>query len=64
MKMGRRKVLLFISLPFGMSWLMTAFADSVMLLYVTSLTAGFLTAIVTMVTQVNIFLNTISINRL
>ncbi|XP_077293428.1 facilitated trehalose transporter Tret1-like [Arctopsyche grandis] len=54
MKMGRRKVLLFISLPFGMSWLMTAFADSVMLLYVTSLTAGFLTAIVTMVTQVYI----------
>lgn len=53
MKMGRRKALLFISLPYGMSWLMTAFAQSVLMLYATSLTAGFMTAIVTMVTQVN-----------
>lgn len=53
MRQGRRKALLFISLPLSMCWLLTMCADSVKMLLATSLVAGFLCAIVSMVSQVN-----------
>jgi len=45
-KQGRRRTLLFISVPLSLSWTLTLFANSVELIYATAFLAGFFSAIV------------------
>lgn len=52
MRHGRRKVLLVMSLPFSLSWILTVFATSVEMMFFTSFMGGFCCSIVSMVSQV------------
>jgi facilitated trehalose transporter len=54
MQYGRKKVLLAMSLPFSLSWILTVFAKSVETMFMTAFIGGFCCAIVSMVTQVYI----------
>ncbi len=45
-KHGRRKTLIFVSIPFSLSWGFTLFASCVEMIYVTAFIAGFCSAIV------------------
>ena len=53
-KQGRRRTLLFISVPLSLSWTLTLFANSVELIYATAFLAGFFSAIVQVAAQVYI----------
>lgn len=55
MRYGRRKVLLVMSLPFSLSWILTVFATSVEMMFFTSFMGGFCCSIVSMVSQVKYF---------
>lgn len=52
MKFGRKKVLVFTSIPFSASWLVTVFANSVEMMFATGFIGGFCCAIVLLVSQV------------
>ncbi|XP_052126812.1 facilitated trehalose transporter Tret1-2 homolog [Frankliniella occidentalis] len=52
MRYGRRKVLLVTAVPFSASWLVTVFATSVEMMFVTAFVGGFCCSIVLLVTQV------------
>lgn len=56
MRYGRRKVLLVMSLPFSLSWILTVFATSVEMMFFTSFMGGFCCSIVSMVSQVKYFI--------
>ena len=45
-KHGRRKTLIFVSIPFSISWAFTLFAYSVEMIYATAFMAGFCSAII------------------
>jgi MFS family permease len=53
-KQGRRRTLLFVSIPLSLSWVLTIFANSVELIYATAFLAGFFSAIVQVAAQVYI----------
>ncbi|KAJ1530385.1 hypothetical protein ONE63_005294 [Megalurothrips usitatus] len=52
MRYGRRRVLLVTAVPFSASWLVTVFATSVEMMFVTAFVGGFCCSIVLLVTQV------------
>ncbi|XP_046662007.1 facilitated trehalose transporter Tret1-like isoform X1 [Homalodisca vitripennis] len=54
MKFGRKRVLVFTSIPFSASWLVTVFANSVEIMFATGFVGGFCCAIVLLVSQVYI----------
>ncbi|CAB4058587.1 TRET1 [Lepeophtheirus salmonis] len=54
LKHGRRRILLFVSLPFSLSWLLTTIASNVEMIYVTAFAVGFCSSIVQLATQVYI----------
>ncbi|XP_075214931.1 facilitated trehalose transporter Tret1-like isoform X2 [Lycorma delicatula] len=54
MKFGRKKVLVFTSIPFSASWIVTVFANSVEMMFATGFIGGFCCAIVLLVSQVYI----------
>lgn len=56
MRMGRKRVLLFLSLPFSMVWFMIIGADNVEIIYASSMAVGFLCAVMSMVAQVRILI--------
>ena len=54
MRYGRKRILLAIALPFSFFWLLTVFANSVAMMYVTAFGCGFCSAIVLLVSNVYI----------
>lgn len=54
MRYGRKRILLAIAIPFSFFWLLTVFANSVIMMYVTAFGCGFCSAIVLLVSHVYI----------
>lgn len=54
MRYGRKRILLAIAIPFSFFWLLTVFANSVVMMYVTAFGCGFCSAIVLLVSHVYI----------
>jgi len=54
LKYGRKNCLLFVSVPFSLSWTPTVFAHRVEMIYCTAFLAGLCSAVVTLVSQVYI----------
>lgn len=52
MRFGRKRVLVFTSIPFSASWFVTVFANSVEVMFATGFVGGFCCAIVLLVSQV------------
>lgn len=54
MKFGRQKVILVVSLPFSLFWMLTVFANSVYMVYASSFLCGVCSAVISLVTPVYI----------
>ncbi|KAF2363219.1 Major facilitator sugar transporter-like [Trinorchestia longiramus] len=54
MKFGRQKILLIVSFPFCLSWMLTVFASSVYMVYASAFLSGVCSAIISLVTPVYI----------
>ncbi|XP_018015398.1 facilitated trehalose transporter Tret1-like isoform X2 [Hyalella azteca] len=54
MKFGRQKILLIVSLPFCLSWMLTVFANNVYMVYASAFLCGVCSAIISLVTPVYI----------
>ena len=54
-KHGRRKTIIYMSIPLALSWALTMFASSVEMIYATACAAGFCSSIIQLATQVSSF---------
>ena len=52
-KHGRRRTIIYMSIPLAISWALTMFASSVEMIYATACSAGFCSAIIQLATQVS-----------
>ena len=64
-KHGRRRTIIYMSIPLAISWALTMFASSVEMIYATGFAAGFCSAIIQLATQVIFYpLHTYKLNYL
>ena len=54
-KHGRRKTIIYMSIPLAISWALTMFASSVEMIYATACAAGFCSSVIQLATQVILF---------